>query len=189
MKRALLAAAFLAASIFSAPAQFASSCPPGGAPCPQVIGAPVGSPTYVTPPSGGIIDIGQAFGGVIGEDINAAINALILAGATAFVGWLAAELKKRFGVTLDQGHRDALVRALQNQAGSLIADGMVKMEGTTVTVDNKALADSANEVLAVIPDAAKHLGLTPDYVSARIKDFIPQTAAGAAMIAAAQPKA
>ena len=53
---------------------------------------------------------------------------------------------------------------------------------------NAALAESANEIMAVIPDAAARLGFTPDYLAKRIIDVIPQTAAGAAMIAAAQPK-
>lgn len=135
----------------------------------------------VVPTNHGIVDVGQAFSTIAAPYINAAVNALILAG----VSYLAVILKQRWNINIDQGHRDALVRALQNQAGSLIADGMVKVSGTKVEVDSPALASAANEVLAVIPDAAQHLGLTPDYVAKRIVDFIPQTAAGAQMIASA----
>jgi hypothetical protein len=161
---------------------------PPPAPEPVAIGGPVGSPTFVTPQKqGGVINIGQAFGEVAEPYINAAVNALILAG----VSWLGLYLKKRFNVTIDQGHRDALVTALQNQAGSLIADGLVTIEGGKVTVPATAVTAAAAEVLQVIPDAAAHLGLTPDYVARRIVDTIPQTAAGAAMIAQAPaaPKA
>lgn len=191
MKR--FAVAFLVIGIFfsgAAFAQFGAGPPAANAqtmvgPYPQAIGGPVGSPTYVTPPSPGIIDIGQALGPAAQPYVDAVVNALILAG----VGYLGNLLRNKFNVSLDEGARNALVTALQNQAGSMIADGFVKVEQNgKVTIHNdQALINAANEVMQVVPDAAKRLGFTPDYVAKRIIDTIPQTAAGAAAIAAAAP--
>lgn len=156
------------------------------APAP-VIGAPIGSPAYVIQApkrDGQLIDIGQAFGEALAPYVNAAVQALIL----ALVSWVLMCIQKRTGVAIDAGHRDALVRALQNQAGSLIADGLVKVASGKVEVAQGPLSEAAAEALKSIPDAADHLGLTPDYVAKRIVDMIPQTAAGAQLVASA-PKA
>ena len=176
MKRALIAIAASAAVLVVGMAICATAPAMAQAAAPAVPAAATG---------GGLIDIGQAFGQAAAPYINALVNALILAGVT----WLGNYLRQRFNVTIDQAHRDALVHALQNQAGSLIADGLVKIENGKVTVPSNAVTQSAAEVMRVIPDAAAHLGLTPDYVAKRIVDTIPQIAAGAQMIAAAQPKA
>lgn len=153
---------------------------------PQAVGGPVGSPTFVMPPqkpSGGAIEIGQAFGDFLQPYIDAIVNALILAA----LGWAFKRFTDKTGIEIDQKHQDALRTFLQNQAGSLIADGMVKIEGKKISVDNGALAQHANEIFSRLPDAAKHFGITPDkvgdVVAARIIDTIPQIAAGAQMLA------
>lgn len=153
-------------------------------PAPMAIGDhAVGQPVYVhvEKRGGGVINIGQAFGDAVAPYVDAAANALIL----ALVGLALAWFKQKTGLDVDQAHRDALVRALQNQAGSLIADGKVALQGKAIAVDNAALAKAANEALRSIPDAAKHFGLTPEYVAKRIVDAIPQTEAGAQVVAAA----
>ena len=150
----------------------------------------IGAPTLVeVHKGGGVINIGQAFGDFLQPYVDAIANALVL----ALVGYLANELKKKWNIEVDKNQRDALTTFLQNQAGSLIADGMVKVEGAKVNVDSTALASAANQVERHIPDAAKHFGLTPELVAAKIVDTIPQIAAGAHMLAtsvtaaAAQP--
>jgi hypothetical protein len=164
MKRVLLVLAFTAALTVAAHAQAAQP-------------APV---------SGGIINIGQSLGPALQPIVEDVVNAAI----ASILGWVLWLLKNKLNVSIDQSHRDALVRALQNQAGSLIADGFVKVDGAKITVPNQQLAEAADEVLAVIPDAAQRLGLTSDYVAKRIVDMIPQTPAGAAIaVAAANGKA
>jgi len=190
MKRFFLALAFATALATSATAQNTISAQPGvmlaPAPGPAVGAGQVGAPTYVVPPveDGGVINIGQALGPFLAPYFNALVNALIL----GFVSWLGVVLKNKFDISIDEGSRNALVTALQNQAGSLIADGLVKIEQNgKITVPSQNLVESANEIMGVIPDAATRLGFTPDYLVKRIVDTIPQTAAGAAMIAAAAP--
>jgi len=152
----------------------------------QAIGGPIGSPTFVIQaPSSGVINIGQAFNEVAAPYINALANALIL----AFVGWAANEIRKRTGIVIDQAHQATIAKALQNQAGSLLADGMVKIEGKTITVDSVAMAAAVNDLLKHVPDAARYFGLDPDHVAARIVDTIPQIIAGAQALAAAHEAA
>lgn len=150
---------------------------------PQAVGGALGSQTFVINPpksnSGGFIQIGAAFGDFLQPYIDAAVQALI----AALVGWLCLVLKQRTGIEIDEKHRTALTQALSNQAGSLIADGMVKIEGEKISVPSEALAAAAKEAMAKIPQAAKHFGITPDFVAARIIDTIPQIAAGAQLIA------
>lgn len=143
----------------------------------------IGSPTFVqvAKASGGVIDIGQAFSTVFEPYVNAIVNALILAGVTYLGNWL----RSKYKVEVDQKHREALTVFLQNQAGSLIADGAVSLQGKKINVDNALLANAAAAVFNRIPDAAKHFGLTPDVVAGKIVDAIPQIAAGARMIAQA----
>lgn len=148
----------------------------------QAIGGPVGPPTIVVPPAkgSGFISIGRPFGDFLEPYIDAAVQALI----AALISWVCWKIKEKTGVEIDQKHQEILTKALSNQAGSLIADGLVKVEGEKISVPNEHLAAAADEVMKVVPDVAKHFGLTPDYVAARIVDTIPQIAAGAQLVAA-----
>lgn len=126
---------------------------------------------------GGIIDVGQAFSAVAAPYINAVVNALV----AALIGWVALRFKQKTGIDIDASHRDAFTRALQNQAASLIADGMTRLDNYgRVTVASPAMARSVNDLLASVPDAAKHFGLTPEFVAKRIVDMIPQVGIPAA---------
>lgn len=120
---------------------------------------------------GGIIDIGQAFSSVIAPYINAAVQGLIAAG----VVWVMAKIKQKTGIDIDAGHRDALTRALQNQASSLIAEGVTYLDSRgKIVVGNNAMANAVNDLMQSVPDAVKHFGLTPEFVRDRIIDMIPQ---------------
>ena len=138
---------------------------------------------------GGVINIGQAFGTVAQPYIDAIFNAMILAG----VSYLGLVLKQRFGITIDQGNRDALTKFLENSAASLVADGAVKMQGTKITVSDAAMAAEANTALSRIPGALAHFGIdgptAQKIIEAKILDAIPQTAAGAQIVAAAHAAA
>jgi hypothetical protein len=98
--------------------------------------------------------------------------------------WLFWLLRTKLNINIDAEHRASITAAAQRQAASLIADGKVALQGKTITVDNEALAEAANAALAAAPDAAARFGLTPESVAKRIVDFIPQSTAGAAIIAA-----
>ncbi len=177
----------------AAPGLAAPTAPPGAS----------GSQTY-SPPVGGPVAIGQAQaqkddagkvtivqapaeskgGGFIQLSafgwLQPYADTLAQALIGAFFTWLGASKYKQW---LDQSARDALKVFLTNRASSLIADGAVKMQDKSVHVDNALLFRAASQASAAIPDALKRFGLTPDVVAAKIVDAIPQTAAGAAIIA------
>lgn len=152
----------------------------GAEPVGPIIGGPVGSPTYVIAPQhSSVTAIGKPFGDVVGPYIDALVQAAIAA-LLSWLGWL---IHKKTGIEIDAKQREALSKALANQAGSLISDGVVSVKGGKVEVHPDALKSAAAELLKSVPDAIKHFDLKQNYVEARIIDTIPQTAAGAQMIA------
>jgi hypothetical protein len=167
-RKLICAAAVLLFGLIAAPAlaQFNQVIPDG----------PLGVPHQ--PES--VIDLGQLFGAAA-PYIDETVNALIALG----VSWLGYLLHKRFNITIDQGHRDALTRALQNQANSLIADGAVSLKGKTVSIQDDHLLQAVTDIQASIPGAVKHFGITPEYLAKRITDTIPQVPAGAQMMPSA----
>ena len=141
----------------------------------------------VAPQQGGTIDIGQAFNAALAPYINAAMSALVYAA----MGWLFYLLQKKFNINIDAGHREAITQAAQRQASSLVADGMVSLQGKTVHVDSAALADAVNHLTAAAPGAIAHFGITPQSLADRIVDMVPQVPAIAPVVAkaAAEPAA
>jgi hypothetical protein len=181
-------AAILAGALFfhtAAVAQFAEGQQQAGGPVaigqvaaqvdPQghiaIIQAPAPAPT-----GGGVIQL-SAFGW-LQPYVDTVVQALIV----VFFGWLG---KSKYSQWLDQSSRDALEVFVKNRASSLIADGAVRMQDKSVQVDNPLLYRAAAEATTAIPDALKRFGLSPDVVAAKIVDAIPQTSAGAAIIASA----
>lgn len=116
------------------------------------------------------IDIGQAINGGLLEIISGAIAAAI----AALVGWVSIIIKSKFKIDIEARHREALIAFLQRQAGSLVADGAVKLAGIRVEVKSEALAAAANAALAAIPGALKFFGLTPERLQAMIIDMLPR---------------
>lgn len=131
-----------------------------------------------TPPpaSGGLIQL-SAFGW-LAPYVDSALQALIVLG----MGILG---KSKYSQWLDQSGRDALETFLKNRAASMVADGGVWMQGKAVHVDNDLLFRAATQASVAIPDALKRFKLTPEVMAAKIVDAIPQTQAGAAIIATA----
>lgn len=138
-----------------------------------IIQAPPAPPA---PTGGGVIQL-SAFGW-LQPYVDTIVQALIV----VFFGWLG---KSKYTQWLDQSSRDALEVFVKNRASSLIADGAVQMKDKSVHVDNPLLFRAAAEATTAIPDALKRFGLSPDVVAAKIVDAIPQTSAGAAIIAGA----
>lgn len=127
------------------------------------------------PASGGVIQL-SAFGWME-PYVDSIAQGLLGLG----LAWLA---RSKYTQWMDQSARDALEAFTRNTASSLIADGFVHMEGKTISVHGAALASEANTAAERIPGALKRFGLTPGAVKQKIVDAIPQTPAGAAMVAA-----
>lgn len=144
--------------------------------------APALAQTTAPIPAGGFINVGQAFNAAVAPYVDAVVQGVI----AALVGWVVWKIKQKTGIDIDAGHRDAVTRALQNQANALLAAGKTRMSGVKIQVDNLALATAANNLLTAVPDAAKHFGLTPQWAAEKILATLPQTDAGARMVADAQ---
>jgi len=137
-----------------------------------------------TIPSGGLLDVGQAFSQSLAPFINAAIQAVLALG----LAWLAWWLKSKWGIDIDQSQRDTLQTWLTNQASSLVADGAVRVSFgangiPSISVDQNKLAQHAAEIGQHIPDAAAYFKLSPQLVAAKIVDKLPQVPAVASQMA------
>lgn len=130
----------------------------------------------VPPSSGGMIQL-SAFGW-LQPYVDSIVQALLGLG----VAWLG---KSKYSQWLDQSGRDALEAFARNAASSLIADGFVQMQGKAIAVPSAALANEVNTAADRIPDAMKRFGITPGGLAQKIVDAIPQTPAGAAIVAGA----
>lgn len=180
-KLALVAAAFLALSL-PATAQFAEAQKGGPVSVGQVMAqvdpgsgkAVIVQAPAPAPVSGGVIQL-SAFGW-LQPYADTIVQALIV----AFFGVIG---KSKYSQWLDQSSRDAIEIFAKNRASSLIADGAVRLQDKAIHVDNNFLYRAARESATAIPDALKRFNLSPEVIAAKIIDAIPQTAAGAAIIA------
>ncbi len=135
-----------------------------------------------TPALADAINVGQAFG-FLEPYINTLVGGLL----SILIGWVLYLVKSKLNISVDDSMRDALQTWAKRQASSLVADGLVKVEGLKVNVSNAALANVANLAIAEIPDAVNRFGLTPDKLSGMVLDHIPHVPSVAA-VAAAQAK-
>lgn len=138
------------------------------------------------PPAGAgtLLDVGQAFSIVVQPYVNAAIQTILAAG----LGWLAWWLKKKWGIEVDKGHRDAVQTWLTNQASSLVADGAVKIENGRIVVNQQVLTQHALQITKQMPDAATYFKISPEMAASKITDKLPQVPAVASMMAVDQAK-
>lgn len=125
------------------------------------------------------ISVGPALGW-LQPYVDAVMNGLIV----VVFAWVGYYLKTKFNIDIDAGNRDALRAFVQRQAGSLVADGFVKVNGLEIKVPNAAVAIAANTALTHIPDAMAYFNLTPDRVQQMIVDAIPSVPSVAATSAA-----
>lgn len=109
--------------------------------------------------------------------IVAAVGGVI----TVLGGLLTLWLKQKFNIDVDAKYREAWQQSATNAAGDLIARGAVKIEQATgrLVIENKDMATVINTVIARVPDAVKHFGLTPDDIRTTVIAKVPQVLTGA----------
>lgn len=127
------------------------------------------------------INIGAAFGPVVQPFIDTIVQGLI----ALLIGVVAWAAQKYLNIKFEGANRDALTAWLQRQAQSLVADGMVRLNGVQVTVDSPALAAIVNTASTHIPDALKFFGLTSAQLGQMVIDHIPAVPSVAAAQAVA----
>lgn len=124
---------------------------------------------FAVPASAASIDIGLA----LGETVQQVVQLIVTSAITALVGWGGYLLTKFTGIKIEAMHRETLRLFLERQASSLVAQGVVKLKGVKIEVDNVALANAANTALQAIPQAAAFFGLTPAMIAEKIVSVIP----------------
>jgi hypothetical protein len=98
--------------------------------------------------------------------------------ATAIVGWLAELLRRKFNLDIDAAHREALQTALTNGAGLLIGKAGAAIAAKKLDLKSAALAEAVSYVLAAVPDAIRHFGITPEAVAEKLQAKLPQITTG-----------
>ena len=88
--------------------------------------------------------------------------------AAAIAGWLANLLRVKFGLQIEEQHRNALQTALTNAAGLAIAKGADLTAGKKLDVKSVPVSAAVDYVVAAVPDALKYFGITPDAVAEKI---------------------
>lgn len=129
--------------------------------------------------SGGVIEVGGFL-----SQLKPFVDTLIGGVLSAVVGWVLFIVKSKLNISIDDSMRDAFLTWARNQASSLVADGFVKVTGLKVEVQSVALATAANTIFKLVPDAAKHFGITPEAAAQKIVDMIPHVPTVAAVAAA-----
>lgn len=127
------------------------------------------------------IELGAALG-----SFEPYINAVVSIGVTVLVGVVLWQLKTRFNIEIDAGHRATLMTWASNQAAALVAKGMVSVKEAKVEVRSEALANAANTALQGAPDAAQHFGLTPEALKTKIVEQLVKQPSVAAALAESQ---
>lgn len=113
-----------------------------------------------------------SFGPLV-DTVKPFVDTLIGGILTTVVGWVLYFVKQKTSISIDDSMRDAFLTWAKGQASSLVADGAVKVSGLQVTVQSPALAAAANTIFRLVPDAAKHFGITPELAAQKIVDMIP----------------
>ena len=83
--------------------------------------------------------------------------------ASVIVGAAAWAAKKWFGLQVDTKQRESLHGAIERGISSALDAALKKLDGkTTLEIDNEVIAQVANYVVKLSPDAVKYFKLTPD---------------------------
>jgi hypothetical protein len=106
---------------------------------------------------GGLFDLLQPY-----------ILAVFSAIATGLVAWLFAILRAKWNIEIDQAHRDALQTALTNAAGLALSKAQGGLAGKTVDLRSPLIAEAVKYVVAAVPTALGHFGLTPEALAQKI---------------------
>ena len=83
--------------------------------------------------------------------------------ASVIVGGAAWAAKKWFGLQVDAKQRESLHGAIERGISSALDAALKRLDGkTTFEIDNEVIAQVANYVIKLSPDAVKYFKLTPD---------------------------
>lgn len=117
------------------------------------------------------IDVGSIFGAwkpYIVEILSIAVMAV--------GGWLAELARRKFNLSIEASHRDALQTALTNGAGLVLNKLGNNLQGKTIDVHSALLATAIEYVTKAAPNALAQFDLGPKEIAERIVAKLPQVA-------------
>jgi len=112
------------------------------------------------------------------------IVGILVAGA---VGWLAMAWQKYTGIRLDQQALDRIEKAAATQAGVMVAKAADNLSNTTVTVKNPMVADAVRSIQSSEPKAIETLGVTPEWIAAKVAGEIGKLQSNSAPVPEPHP--
>ena len=112
------------------------------------------------------------FAAAITESIRTWIEAAVFAAITAFLAWATTWLREKWGLEVEEKHRQALQSALENAAKLVLDSAMGKIEGKKkveeITVDANDMSKGIDYVKKSVSDAIEQFGLD----DLRIKELL-----------------
>lgn len=92
------------------------------------------------------------------------------------LAWLADLARRKFNLSIEASHREALQQALTNGAGLVLNQIGNSLQGKKIDVKSEAVAKGVDYVLKAAPEALKNFGLGPDELREKIVAKVPQVA-------------
>lgn len=94
---------------------------------------------------------------------NDFVQSLVSLLASVIVGGAAWAAKRWFGLQVDAKQRESLHGAIERGISGALDVALKKLDGKTILeIDNEVIAQAANYVVKLSPDAVKYFKLTPD---------------------------
>lgn len=110
------------------------------------------------------------------------LTALVSGLASFALAYALAFLRSKWNITVDAESRDALQVALTNGAGALVHMVGSKVSAAKLNVHSPEVAVAVTDLIAAVPDAVNHFGITPELVAQKMLAKLPQLPEQAATI-------
>lgn len=107
----------------------------------------------------------------LGELLNPWLQLLFAFAAVvipALGTWVAWQIQRRTGATVDNTHMQAFQQALLNGAGLLVVKASQMANNVTIDARHPAIADAIRYVNQSAPDAIKYFGVTPESIAEKL---------------------
>jgi hypothetical protein len=119
----------------------------------------------------GAIDVGGIFG-----VWKPYVVEIVQIAAFAIVGLLAELARRKFNLSIEESHRNALQTAITNAAGLALNKLGNSLQGKKVEIGSPIIAEAVNYVAKSAPDAMAKFGLSPEDLREKVVAKIPQVA-------------
>lgn len=96
------------------------------------------------------------------------IAAAVVAVVVALLGWIAALIKTKTGIQIDNGHMLTLQSAIENAAGRVIIMLGDQLKDKRIELHSPVIRDAVLYVNGAAPDALRHFGLDAQSIAERI---------------------